>query len=86
MSERPLAAGEIGITVNDPSGKRNGYMAEVMEANVKCSNPRIYYTVKVFGVSSSYVNGYWGLGVNDLRRITDPDAEQTTEQEKVVVA
>jgi len=95
MSEQPLAVGEIGILQNitlKPSS--NGTLAEVLgELKFRelvdgrgSSHGGIRYLVKIFTVNPPMgPNGVgWTLRRHEIRRITDPDQEQTTEHKEAM--
>ena len=85
---KPLEVGETGMLQNfhDYSCCKNGSIALV-----QCIAPHIllaegyYYGIKEFGNPSLHRTGYWAIDKHQIRRISNPDASQSTEQEKVVV-
>ena len=98
MSEKPLQVGEIGIMCNvgDPIGPfANGNLAEVIQGphlsytmylsdGSRSEEEILGYSIKIPGAGDPPMTKYWGIGIECLRRITDPDAEQEAEKEMEV--
>ena len=81
---KPLEIGEIGVLQNlsNPNAKYNGMLAEVIGFfyNKWFSEGRFSgYKIK------DILGDEWHIETDKIRRITDPDQEQTTEHDEVVV-
>ena len=92
MSDKPLEVGEIGVLQNMntfPSGEAasymNGMIAEVTEplGNYYVSGGE-HYLYGVICEARVHDTHFW-VHPHEIRRISNPDAEQFVEQEKVVV-
>ena len=91
MSERPLAAGEIGVlceNTTNPCGMYKNDIVEVVGVKIyKGMQVRAndYYIFIHPLIKSPDIDGSWSANIHQIRRISNPDAEQSTEREKVVV-
>ena len=84
---KPLEVGEIGILQNLNNDKFNGYLATVEKIG-GAYDSGADYSVYIYGfnIPPQYKDRRTvGIKKYQIRRISDPDAEQTTEREKEAV-
>ena len=82
---KPLEVGEIGIMVYGEIGDVGSFV-EVTGIGGTFIFNGAYYEGKIIGKRSSHFTGEWSFFKDQLKRITDPDQEQTTEHDEVVEA
>ena len=88
MSERLLEVGEIGVLQNINiccDGKDRSYVNGRIATVLSLTPEGYFVNTHGFHFPPPYDTGKEGILRSQIRRISNPDAEQSTEQEKVVV-
>ena len=83
---KEMKVGEIGVVVYSTTGKGVGMLGEIMEIKPELTPAGIYYYANIFGFPAPFNSGnLWGFAKDQIRPISDPDAEQSRERKRELV-